>query len=130
MSVLTRLRGRVGMWIVALALVVTALPVLAQDRAGTPDWEGRGLPVRMTSSGNSLAAAMDGSTNWVSGDLITKILLFIVFNVCVGVAIGVFKGRLRMAFVLSLLLGPIGWVLIIVFVKPPPELEDPGHGVV
>jgi len=34
-----------------------------------------------------------------------------------------------MAFVLSLLLGPIGWVLIIIFVKSPTELEDPGHGV-
>ena len=130
MSVLTRLRGRLGMWIVALALVVTALPGLAQNQAGTPDLGGRGSQVLTTSSGNSLAAAMDGSTNWVSSDLITKILLFVIFNVCVGVAIGVFKGRLRMAFLLSLLLGPIGWILIIVFVKPPPDLEDPGHGVV
>jgi hypothetical protein len=129
-SVLTRLRGWMGVWIVVLATVVATLPAPAQGQAGNPDLGDSRSPVRMTSSGNSLAAAMDGSTNWVSSDLITKILLFVVFNVCVGVAIGVFKGRLRMAFVLSLLLGPIGWVLIIVFVKPPPEFEDPGHGVV
>lgn len=129
MSVLTRLRGWMGVWIVTLATVVATLPAPAQDQAGNPDLGNSRSPVGMTSSGNRLAAAMDGGTNWVSRDLITKILLFVVFNVCVGVAIGVFKGRLRMAFVLSLLLGPIGWILIIVFVKPPPELEDPGHGV-
>lgn len=128
MSVLTWRRVRMRVRTAVLLAVLTALPVLAQGQAGTPNLMLSDAAVSTTSSGNSLTAAMDGA-NWVSRDLITKVLLFVIFNVCVGLAIGVFKGRLRMAFLLSLLLGPVGWIVIILFVKPPPELQNPGHGV-
>ncbi|MEI8079096.1 MAG: hypothetical protein WCH61_05640 [bacterium] len=78
MSVLLRLRLWLGSWMLAMALVLATWPVLAQTQTGTPDLGEPRSPVRLTSSGNSLTAAMDGSANWISSDLITKSLLFII----------------------------------------------------
>jgi len=59
---------------------------------------------------------IEKTTGWLEENR-SKLILVAIFSVCVGMIIGMFKGRLMMGLLLSLFLGPVGWLLLIFLVK-------------
>ncbi|MFA5205920.1 MAG: hypothetical protein WC708_16100 [Lentisphaeria bacterium] len=73
--------------------------------------------------GTSATSNLEKTTGWLEENR-SKLILVAIFSVCVGMIIGMFKGRLMMGLLLSLFLGPVGWLVLIFFVK---RQEEPSY---
>jgi len=97
-------------------LLATGVSELALAQEGVTGLSSATPTATGTTLGTSPSGNIEKTTGWLEENR-SKLILVAIFSVCVGMIIGMFKSRLMMGLLLSLFLGPVGWLLLIFLVK-------------